>query len=54
MALLSIPDVSVGFDGPLVLEQISLQIEHGERLGLLGRNGARERSCCNPAAPSTA
>ena len=39
MALLSIRDVSVGFGGALVLENISLQIERGERLGLVGRNG---------------
>jgi ABC transport system ATP-binding/permease protein len=39
MALLSMRDVSIGFGGSLVLEDISLQIERGERLGLLGRNG---------------
>ena len=39
MALLSMRDVSVGFGGALVLENISLQIERGERLGLVGRNG---------------
>lgn len=39
MALLSMRAVSIGFGGALVLEDISLQIERGERLGLLGRNG---------------
>ncbi len=39
MVLLSMREVSVGFGGPLVLSGISLQIERGERLGLLGRNG---------------
>jgi len=39
MALLSMRDVSVGFGGALVLENISLQVERGERLGLVGRNG---------------
>jgi ABC transport system ATP-binding/permease protein len=39
MALLSMRDVSIGFGGSLVLEGINLQIERGERLGLLGRNG---------------
>lgn len=39
MSLLSMRDVSIGFGGALVLERISLQIERGERLGLLGRNG---------------
>jgi len=39
MALLNIRDVSIGFGGALVLEGVSLQIERGERVGLLGRNG---------------
>ena len=39
MALFSIRDVSVGFGGALVLENIRLQIDRGERLGLVGRNG---------------
>jgi len=39
MALLNLRDVSVGFGGALVLENIDLQIERGERLGLVGRNG---------------
>ena len=39
MALLNVRDVSIGFGGALVLERISLQIERGERVGLLGRNG---------------
>ena len=39
MALFNMRDVSVGFGGALVLEGISLHIERGERLGLVGRNG---------------
>lgn len=39
MALCSLRDVSLGFGGELVLEKIDLQIERGERLGLVGRNG---------------
>jgi ABC transport system ATP-binding/permease protein len=39
MALISLQDVSLGFGGPLLLEKINLQIERGERVGLLGRNG---------------
>jgi ATP-binding cassette subfamily F protein uup len=39
MALISMRDVSVGFGGPLVLEHINLQIQRGERVCLLGRNG---------------
>jgi ATP-binding cassette subfamily F protein uup len=39
MALISLQDVSVGFGGPLLLEEVNLQIEAGEWVGLLGRNG---------------
>ena len=39
MALISIQEVSLGFGGPLLLEEINLQIERGEWVGLLGRNG---------------
>ena len=39
MALFSLQDVSLGFGGPLLLENINLQIERGEWIGLLGRNG---------------
>ena len=40
MALLSLKDVSFGFDKPLLLEHVDLQIEPGERVCLLGRNGS--------------
>jgi ABC transport system ATP-binding/permease protein len=39
MALISLQDVSIGFGGPRLLEEINLQIETGEWIGLLGRNG---------------
>ena len=39
MALISLQEVSLGFGGPLLLEKINLQIERGEWVGLLGRNG---------------
>lgn len=39
MALFSLKDIDLGFGGPLILEQVNLQIEQGERIGLLGRNG---------------
>ncbi|MBL7188621.1 MAG: ATP-binding cassette domain-containing protein [Phycisphaerae bacterium] len=39
MALLGMEKVSVGFGGHPLLEHMSFQIEHGERICLLGRNG---------------
>ena len=40
MALLRLNNISVSFGGPLLLDGASLQIEAGERIGLLGRNGS--------------
>ena len=40
MALVSIRDLSIGFRGPALLENVSCQIESNQRIGLLGRNGA--------------
>ena len=39
MAMISLQEVSLGFGGPLLLESINLQVERGEWIGLLGRNG---------------
>ena len=39
MALLSFRDVTFGFVSPPLLDHVNLQIERGERVGLLGRNG---------------
>jgi ABC transport system ATP-binding/permease protein len=39
MALMGMRDVSWGFDDPPLIENISFQIEKGERVCLLGRNG---------------
>jgi ATP-binding cassette subfamily F protein uup len=39
MALLILRNVSLAFGGPRLLDRVSLQIERGERLCLLGRNG---------------
>jgi ABC transport system ATP-binding/permease protein len=39
MALLSLRNISLAFGGPRLLDEVSLQIEQGERLCLMGRNG---------------
>ena len=39
MALVSLCDVTLGFIGHPLLEHANLQIERGERVCLLGRNG---------------
>lgn len=40
MPLVTLQDLSIGFRGPLLLDAVSCQIESGQRIGLLGRNGA--------------
>jgi len=40
MGLVWINEVSVSFGGPRLLDEATLQIEAGERIGLLGRNGS--------------
>ncbi len=39
MALLSLQDLQVSFGDPPLLDGVSLQLEAGERVGILGRNG---------------
>jgi ATP-binding cassette subfamily F protein uup len=40
MSLVTVKDLRIGFRGPLLLDGVSCQIEPGQRIGLLGRNGA--------------
>jgi ATP-binding cassette subfamily F protein uup len=40
MALVTIKDLSIGFRGPPLLDAVSCQVDLGQRIGLLGRNGA--------------
>ena len=40
MALLGLQEVSIAFGGPALLDHANLSIERGERVCLLGRNGA--------------
>ncbi len=40
MALVSLREVSFGYGGGHLLDQVDLQIERGERVGLVGRNGS--------------
>ncbi len=39
MAILNLQDVSIRFGGPPLLEKVTLQVEKGEKVCLLGRNG---------------
>ncbi len=40
MPVLSLTDVTISFSGPPVLENVSLHIDRGERVCVLGRNGS--------------
>src|SRR6187401_1976720 len=40
MSLVAVKELRIGFRGPLLLDGVSCQIESGQRIGLLGRNGA--------------
>ncbi|WP_320170835.1 ATP-binding cassette domain-containing protein [Maridesulfovibrio sp.] len=39
MALISVNDVSMSFGGPLLLDGVSFQVEEGQRICIVGRNG---------------
>ena len=44
MALLSLRNVSLHFDGPPLLDDVEFHIERGDRIALLGVNGAGKSS----------
>src|SRR5689334_17478489 len=39
MALISLQEISLAFGGPKLFDELSFQLEPGERVALLGRNG---------------
>ncbi len=44
MSLISLCEVSLAFGGPLILDAVGFQVQEGERVCLLGRNGAGKSS----------
>ncbi len=47
MSLVTIRELTIGFRGPTLLNSVDCQIEHGQRIGLLGRNGAGKTTLMN-------
>jgi ABC transport system ATP-binding/permease protein len=54
MALLSLQEISVRFGGPWLLEGATLNVERGERVCLLGRNGEGKSTLLRVAAGTLA
>ena len=46
-ALFSCADISMGFGGALVLDDVSLEVDRGEILGLIGPNGSGKTTLIN-------
>src|SRR5262245_25737605 len=40
MSLITVKELRIGFRGPWLLDDVSCQVDSGERIGLLGRNGS--------------
>ena len=55
MALITVSDLTIGFRGPSLLEAVSCTVEPGQRIALLGRNGAGKttfmRILCGEVVP---
>ena len=47
MSIIRLRNISVSFGGPAILEKISLSIDAGERVCLLGRNGMGKSTLMN-------
>ena len=54
MPILQLNDISLSFGGPLLLDNVTLQIEAGERIGLVGRNGSGKSTLMNMLAGNIA
>ncbi len=54
MALISCQSLRIAFGGPLLLDDANLQLERGERVGLLGRNGEGKSTLLNIIAGAVA
>jgi ATP-binding cassette subfamily F protein uup len=53
MALISLEEISLAFGGPLLFDELNLQLEAGERAALLGRNGAGKSTLMKVMAGNT-
>jgi len=53
MALVSLNEISVAFGGPLLFDELTLNLEAGERVALLGRNGTGKTTLMKVIAGQT-
>src|SRR3989304_1661209 len=53
MALISLNEISVSFGGPPLVDELTLNLEAGERVALLGRNGTGKTTLMKVIAGQT-
>src|SRR6266436_2326599 len=53
MALISLQEITIAFGGPLLFDKMSFQLEAGERVALLGRNGVGKTTLMKVMAGQT-